>query len=1543
MTVRWKPLLVLSGVFAAIAVLGLIAMAITLSPGGVTEILARARAERLAKRFGDAEIDYKRALQIDGKAPAVHEEMALLYAEWAERAADPKRAELRARRFASLIEATKHGKTLKEPRRQLLAAAMAQDEVPESVHWAKEVLALEPENADARYALACAALADRANGASQNLKPVVPEVKRHLKSLEAAKAPEVRLTWVRARLAQVSDDGPGCEAALAGARALSPPADADPVDRTALLMLRALDVETTAEPARLAARVKVLQGEARTLASNAGVAPNRVTRLNLLLGRVQKALARTAAKTTPEARPGVEALIDGIDADIDAIFEQALAALSKTDMHVYLTYADHLRFRGKRDRCLEVVSRALKSELAGLATSSDVVTGLHAVAVEAALSDGKDATRFEKAAPHVAALIATAQPRAQGFGHLFQGAIELERSGVVGAPAAQAGAEAGGSQAQPKLRASALNHLKIAAAQLPDVVEAQARYGVALILSQEQSLGRQYLQAAMRQGETEPQYQLWAAWSVVQAGYPEEAEPVVNHLTEGLARGRVPRELEGTLHLLAGEIHQARRSPEELKKALAEYERSYRGKFAPAGVQLRMAQIDVQLGHGPDALRRIDDLRARGQGGTAAEHLAVLTLLELGKTKEARDALTAARGRYPDSEELVGLEAAMLIKDETPKEADRVLSDFLTRFPNNTSILLVRAQVLADQLDNVKEARQILAGVADRSENSAPLVQLALLDLRRKDYDAVAATVAKIRSRWKEAAAADLLEAQLSLEQGDLSGAVVHFDAALKKDPGNKLVQFWKAQIEGRMGATNEAAQAFEALVKDGSTKQLDSGLSLAAAARSALANLALQNNDLDGAIRRFEGLRSGGLARGDRWQLVAAYAAKGQWPSARKEIASLLNDVRTPPSNDERVRAASYYRQNKDDAAAVSQLDYVLKVSPAHPSAVVSRAYMLWEAKKAEDAAALIRRAIARPGKESPPAVFFLMLGALEYEARPAAEAPKRAMKVLDQGLALQPKAPDLVRAKYKLLALDRGPKEAVAYVVSEAKDDPRGSALRLLAEVYRDQKDYPNAETTLRELVKRYPGEPGAAVALVRVVATQAARAGEGNDRDGERALNEKAAGLIRDFRAKFPNEIALLQEDCELAFRRGDVARAIAVTNEVDQVAGNSPVGPLLRARIFAAQGRTREVAESYAEALRRNPALTDVRVLLGQTNLKLGDGDEAIRQAELVLEAEADRADALLLEARALSRPVGSQSQTATRRERAAGLLSAAIKRRPKFTAAYHLLAEIQTATGRRAAAAETLRAGLGVSPEDPVGVAQLVELLAAAPRPGEGATPDTLAAAEALAAEVGGRDRTGSLLLALAVGFHKAGRLDAAREWAEKASARLDAPVVHLNYGDILLSIAESRNDAEAPAYFRKAVEQYDLVLKVQANSVEAVNNKAWILSRYLGESGKALDLALGLLARVDPSTLPGEFFDTLGSIQQAVGRPREAEDSYGKGLRKAPDHPVLNYHMGKLILADARRAGKARGYLETAQAGRARLSPSMAADVDALMERSRTR
>ena len=1546
MTVRWKPLLILSGLFLVIAVVGVIAIVSTLMPRGAGEILPVARAERAAKRYENAEIHYKNALQKDGRNAAIHEELAGLYTDWAERAPAEKKVELQTLRLGELIAAARFDKKRAQTRKLLLDDATRQDEIGASVYWAKDLLELEPNNAEAHYVLASVAV--------DEYSPNIPEIKRRLTALEAAQASPARLDWIKAGLARATNDNAALEEALARSRTLVLPADADLVDRSALLRSRALDARLTTDPALLPTRVQALQTEARALVAGPALSTHRITRLSQLMQQVQRSLIQAASTAEPKTKTALTALVEAIDQDVEAIFQKLLTGPAPPDLQMFLSYADHLRFREKREKCLEVVVRGLESPAAKKPAQAEVVMGLNAVAVESILANVQDPDRFKKVGPHITTLMNSTYPRFQGLGHLFQGAIDLERSGVAGAVASETDgrkpAAAADLQSQTKLRASALNHLKMAATQLPDVAEAQARYGVALILSQEPGLGRQYLQNAMRAGSLDAQYQIWAAWSMVQAGYPEEAEPVVEHLREQIAKGGLSHDLEGTLHLLSGEIHQARRAPDELMKAVAEYDLAIKaGKAPTASVQLRLAQIQVQLGQTAAALERIEAMRKAKVGGPGVEHLAVLALQEQGKPADARKCLDQARKTYPESDELAGLEAALLARDGKPEEADRVLAAFLAAHPDNLTLTLMRAQVLADMLDNQKEARSLLVAVADRTDNSAPLVQLALLDLKKKDYDAVAATIAKIRARWKEAAAADLLDAQMALDRGDVPAAQANFAEALKKDPNNKLVQFWKAQLDSRTGASAEAAKTFEAIARDRPVKEVDPGLSLMTAAQSALANLAMENGDVDTAIHRFEDLRRGGeagaLGRADRWQLITAYIAKGQWPVAKKELAALLNDPKYPPTNDERVRAANYYRMNGEDDATRAQLDFVLKTDPTNPSAVVTRAYLLANAKKPAEAVALLRKAIDGDNvrKAKPPAVFYLMLAAVDNFNPPVAEGAKRALATLDEGLKARADSIDLIQAKYRVLRLGGGEKAAVAFVESKTNEPGPTSDLvrRFLVEVYREQKDYAAAERVLRELVAAHPKESALLAGLIRVNTVQAIAAADRGDLDRERALQEKTAALIAKAKKTFPNDLYFLQAECELAARKGDLTRANAITQEMDKIAKNSPVGPLARAQLYTAQGRTREVADNYAEALNRNPRQLDVRILLGQTSLKLGESDEALRQAKLVLDVDKNQPDALLLQARALANMPGPDSQVAARRVEALQLLAASVARQPRFTEAYHLASDIQMMAGQREKAVALLKSALKESPDDGAGLARLIELLAQPRGKDAPPTPAELADAAAIAKTAGERDAKGNLALAVAVGYHKAGQYDLALPWAEKAAEKLDAPAVHLNHGDLLLSLAENAKDpARAKGYFEKAVAQYDLVLKTQANSVEAINNKAWILHTYLGESRQALDLALGLFQRVDPSVLPGEFFDTLGAIQEALGMSGDAEATYAKGLNKAPDHAVLNYHMGKLIASDPSRSRKAANYLEKAKTGQARLTPAMRSEVDALMEKT---
>src|SRR5271157_4558287 len=1061
MTVRWKPLLVLSGVFSVVAVVGVIAMAWSLVPRSAQGVLKQARAAAAAGRFDDAEIYFKQALQYDARSAAIHEEFANLYRDWCRTAPAERQETLKAERVDHLVKAVKFDKSARGPRLQLLEAAMNQDNDAESVYWAREVLKVDAENSAAHFILAFAELESRS--------PNVPEVRRHLKVLEEKSAPAMRQCLIRARLAIATGDDKARDEAFSQARSIELPADAGPVDRMARVRIEAVEIQMQDE-GPLEGQVSSLLGHVKELVADPELASGRVTRLSQLLEQTQHALVQRKSKQAGGRDGTVLRLADAIEVELEGIFQKVLSANQKSDLQIYLSYADHLRFRQQRDRCLQVIEEALRQPAAAQPASVIPVMGLHAVAVEMALSKEDDEARYLKSATHVQALLASSEPRFQGLGHLFQGAIDLEQSGLIRATA-QAGRKNEMVQpAQPKIRASALNHLKLAAAQLPALAEAQARYGVALVLNQEQSLGRQYLQSALRMGNLEPQYQFWAAWTILQAGYPEEAEPILKALFRQLAEGTIPPELKGTLHQISGELYQARHGSGDLQRAAQEFQKAaaLEQGGGPA-VALRQAQIEVQLGHHDEALARIDRLRASGQGGPGTENLAILIHEELGKTDEARKLLRQARARFPRSPELAGLDAAMQNKDGKPDLADRLLREFLVDDPDNVTLTLMRGQILAESLKRPKEARELLLALAERCDNSSPLVQVAQIDMQQNDLDAAAETIARIRKRWSEAATGDILEGQLALKRKNVSAALEHFDDALKKDPENKIVQFWKAQLDSQTGSLSQATKALEDLVKNRPSKEIDAGVTLMSAAQSALANLELQSGKLDDAIRRFEQLKhdseTGKLSRADRWQLVTAYDAKHQWPIAKRELAAILNDPKNPPSNDERVRGANLYRQHKEDAAALAQLDYVLKVSPTNAAGVVTRSYIDMSDKKYDAAAGVLNRAIELTSKtpEKSPAVFFLMLAAVENEMPPAATRTTRARDALERGLTVQPESIELVQAEYFLLASTGDPQGAIAFIESKTSNDPKGIFRRLLVDVLRDRQEYEQAEQVL------------------------------------------------------------------------------------------------------------------------------------------------------------------------------------------------------------------------------------------------------------------------------------------------------------------------------------------------------------------------------------------------------------------------------------------------------------------------------------------------
>ena len=297
---------------------------------------------------------------------------------------------------------------------------MREDDVPSSNYWAAEVLNVEAQNFDAHYTLAVAALEIR--------PPNLPEARRHLEVLTKKNGSPIRLLLVRAMLAEASGDVAGRGAALAQARATTLKPDAEPVDCLAGLRITAMTIRFETDPVRLDEQVGAMLKQVKEMGTGGDLAPPRVARLRFLLERTQKSLMEKSATATASTKKGLERLVDAIETEVESVFKAALSASDEPDLQTYLAYADHLKLRHQRNRCLEVVDQALKSPLASRLSGAQIVMTLHIIAVEMALSTEDDKGRFEKADPHIRALLDRPEPKAQAFGHLFAGSIELDRS-----------------------------------------------------------------------------------------------------------------------------------------------------------------------------------------------------------------------------------------------------------------------------------------------------------------------------------------------------------------------------------------------------------------------------------------------------------------------------------------------------------------------------------------------------------------------------------------------------------------------------------------------------------------------------------------------------------------------------------------------------------------------------------------------------------------------------------------------------------------------------------------------------------------------------------------------------------------------------------------------------------------------------------------------------------------------------------------------------------------------------------------------------------
>jgi tetratricopeptide (TPR) repeat protein len=95
----------------------------------------------------------------------------------------------------------------------------------------------------------------------------------------------------------------------------------------------------------------------------------------------------------------------------------------------------------------------------------------------------------------------------------------------------------------------------------------------------------------------------------------------------------------------------------------------------------------------------------------------------------------------------------------------------------------------------------------------------------------------------------------------------------------------------------------------------------------------------------------------------------------------------------------------------------------------------------------------------------------------------------------------------------------------------------------------------------------------------------------------------------------------------------------------------------------------------------------------------------------------------------------------------------------------------------------------------------------------------------------------------------------------------------------------------------RAIQEYEELLRINPRALVAANNLASLLTDLKGDQ-KSLERALAI-AKDFETTAPNPYFlDTLGWVHHKLGNSGQALHFIQQAAAKAPDHPVVNYHLG---------------------------------------------
>lgn len=495
------------------------------------------------------------------------------------------------------------------------------------------------------------------------------------------------------------------------------------------------------------------------------------------------------------------------------------------------------------------------------------------------------------------------------------------------------------------------------------------------------------------------------------------------------------------------------------------------------------------------------------------------------------------------------------------------------------------------------------------------------------------------------------------------------------------------------------------------------------------------------------------------------------------------------------------------------------------------------------------------------------------------------------------------------------RGLSEGQAALLDGRRALPRSSAIQFaLAELYELESQPEKARAIYDALREDYRGKPAALEAKVKVAALEWAG---GHQAEAEKQLDEVLKENPR-------SSDALLLRG-KIALRRGDGKDAIQDLRTVLKDQPELAEVHTLLGQAYLATSETVLARESFERAVMLNPKLTEAHMALAMLDTSSGKLKDARTRVEGLLKQNPNDLQTLsvLLNLQAAEQDWTATEQTLSR-ARAAGA------DRSSADLAEGRIHQTRKEWVQARAAFERAFASHPDAPEPLLALVQ-IDLE-------QGHVSEATARLEQVLAHNPHHPYASGLLGEIAL--HRGDQAAAERRLLEATQRNPDwvQPWLHL----ATLYLSQKKSDeahqlldsglkaipkseelrllmATALAergQIDRAIQEYETLLRLNPHALIAANNLASLLADQKGDP-KSLERAL-VLTKDFETTAPNPFFlDTLGWVHYKMGHQADALRFIQQAAVKAPDHPVVNYHLG-LAYFKSGQAAEARAHLQKA-------------------------